>query len=313
MVMAISYFLVAWQTTTHRSQQSQDLNVHAEPACPSFQHISGHQHDVNPGGLVQTTLGDMPLENRSCSKLLRLPLARVWIMLSLVALTLVASVLQGLRIRRGIDCEVYGKLVEDYCRTTKTAVTTSLLASLLWLVWFTFWFLTSYCIGIGSNSGVIDDDATRRGTMMGSDDEIEEKENQDESPGVFGITTQISQGSGLQRRQDSGMGHTRISQLDRKEDVPFLSHQYQQRLPFVEDVMAQAALNTSRNGLDSNAFSEKDAEGLFISEADLFSISLDDEKEDVGDEGTTSSEQYYFEVVRPPKTDSRCATFGQIA
>lgn len=84
------------------------------------------------------------------SKILRIsafvlcPLPRVCILLGLVALTLLASILQGYRIRKGTRCSLYDEPLRGFCRSTKRAVGAVFLESVLWLCWFAFWFFVSF-------------------------------------------------------------------------------------------------------------------------------------------------------------------------
>lgn len=86
------------------------------------------------------------------------PLPRVCILLGLVALTLLASTLQGYRIRKGTRCSLYDEPLRGFCRSTKSAVGAVFLESVLWLCWFAFWFFVSFHKIPGPDEVEIDDD-----------------------------------------------------------------------------------------------------------------------------------------------------------
>ncbi|KAG0377634.1 hypothetical protein BGX24_005737 [Mortierella sp. AD032] len=88
------------------------------------------------------------------------PLPRVCILLGLIALTLLASLLQGYRIRKGTHCSLYEEPLRGFCRSTKSAAGAVFLESVLWLCWFAFWFFVSFHKTPGSDEMEVDGDGS---------------------------------------------------------------------------------------------------------------------------------------------------------
>ncbi|CAO3575095.1 unnamed protein product [Mortierella alpina] len=68
---------------------------------------------------------------------------RAWMLLGLVALTAIAVLVQGYRIRNGTDCGLYEESLRRFCESTLVAVGALFIASVLWMLWLAFWFIVS--------------------------------------------------------------------------------------------------------------------------------------------------------------------------
>ncbi|KAG9070702.1 hypothetical protein KI688_008241 [Linnemannia hyalina] len=165
---AVGYGLLAWWTRTASVQEEIKMSVRlAHTAAIEAAHVQAQvQAHAAQGNTRASSSSLWSLAEKSNSptssssngaltpgrrsKILRVsafvlcPLPRVCILLGLVALTLLASILQGYRIRKGIRCLLYDEPLRGFCRSTKSAVGAVFLESVLWLCWFAFWFFVSF-------------------------------------------------------------------------------------------------------------------------------------------------------------------------
>ncbi|KAG0272265.1 hypothetical protein BGZ95_011990, partial [Linnemannia exigua] len=176
---AVGYGLLAWWTRTVSVQEEIKMSVrlaHAaaiEAAQEQAQvqaRAAQAEARVSSSSLWSlaekspTSSGALTPDRRS--KILRIsafvlcPLPRVCILLGLIALTLLASLLQGYRIRKGTHCLLYEEPLRGFCRSTKSAVGAVFLESVLWLCWFAFWFFVSFHKTPGPGEMEVDGDGS---------------------------------------------------------------------------------------------------------------------------------------------------------
>lgn len=178
---AVGYALLAWWTRTASVQEEIKMSVRlAHAAAIEAAHVQAQvQAHAAQGNTRASSSSLWSLAEKSNSpinssngaltpnrrsRILRIsafvlcPLPRVCILLGLVALTLLASILQGYRIRKGTRCSLYDEPLRGFCRSTKSAVGAVFLESVLWLCWFAFWFFVSFHKTPGPDEVEIDDD-----------------------------------------------------------------------------------------------------------------------------------------------------------
>ncbi|KAF9148037.1 hypothetical protein BG015_010252 [Linnemannia schmuckeri] len=180
---AVGYGLLAWWTRTASVQEEIKVSVRlAHAAAIEVAHVQAQvQAHAAQGNTRASSTSLWSLAEKSNSpinssngalipyprsKILRIsafvlcPLPRVCILLGLVALTLLASILQGYRIRKGTHCSLYDELLRGFCWSTKSAVGAVFLESVLWLCWFAFWFFASFHKTLGPDEMKFDDDSS---------------------------------------------------------------------------------------------------------------------------------------------------------
>ncbi|KAG0218716.1 hypothetical protein BGX33_006279 [Mortierella sp. NVP41] len=168
-VTAVGYGLLAWWTRTASVQEEIKVSVRLAHAAQRSQSQS-RTESSSLSSLALASEKKGPKNNNALtpdgqSKILRTsafvlcPL-RVCILLGLVALTLLASIFQGYRIRNGTRCTLYEEPLRGFCRSTKSAVGAAFLQSVLWLCWFAFWLFVSFYKSPGVGEMEVDDDGS---------------------------------------------------------------------------------------------------------------------------------------------------------
>ncbi|KAK3810430.1 MAG: hypothetical protein JOS17DRAFT_843488 [Linnemannia elongata] len=177
---AVGYGLLAWWTRTATVQEEIKMSVRlAHAAAIEAAHVQAQVQARAAQGNTRISSSSLwslaetsnsPSSSNGAlapdrrSRILRIaafvlcPLPRVCILLGLVALTLLASILQGYRIRKGARCSLYDEPLRGFCRSTKSAVGAVFLESVLWVCWFAFWFFVSFHKSLGPDEVGIDDD-----------------------------------------------------------------------------------------------------------------------------------------------------------
>ncbi|KAF8984518.1 hypothetical protein BGZ46_007778 [Entomortierella lignicola] len=164
-LMALWYCMLAWHADTTGAKSEEDI----EKALETRQNIGySREREARSKKLENTHKRDGAL--RCCFEFLISPRPRVWVLISLISLTLMSSVLQGYRIRKGFNCRQYTEIYRGFCETTKAAVISTFLTSLLWFCWFAYWFLTAFCLHRNRSyrSELLDEDIID-GLAMGED------------------------------------------------------------------------------------------------------------------------------------------------
>ncbi|KAG0057224.1 hypothetical protein BGZ83_000637 [Gryganskiella cystojenkinii] len=134
--MAVSYLVLAWWSRQPSFQDEIASTIHDQDLA--------RQLASAPNQPLPPTLPLCPSKVTRYAVFLLSPRSRVWLLLSLVGFTMLASIVQAYKIRRGTNCTLYVDALHQFCLTTRRAVGSGFMASVLWLGWSIFWFLITF-------------------------------------------------------------------------------------------------------------------------------------------------------------------------